>query len=88
MTIRKHTEKTAPRNLHRSEIFSLVGPLFLWMILFLALPLIYVVVISFLEKGTYGGVHERLGHTITARSDENGTEMRIDMRPKGVDTRE
>lgn len=31
---------------------------------------------------------ERLGHTITACSDENGTEMRIDMRPKGIDTRE
>lgn len=31
---------------------------------------------------------ERLGHTITASSDENGTEIRIDMRPQGVDTRE
>lgn len=31
---------------------------------------------------------ERLGHTITARSDENGTEMRIDIRSEGVDTRE
>ena len=56
MIIRKQTKKTADGNRHRSEILSLVGPLFLWMILFLALPLIYVVVISFLEKGVYGGV--------------------------------
>lgn len=31
---------------------------------------------------------ERLGHTLTARSDEHGTEMRIDMRATGLDTRE
>ena len=30
----------------------------------------------------------RLGHTISARSDENGTEIRIDMRAPDVDTRE
>ncbi len=56
MAHRKHTEKTSHGNQHKKEIFSLVGPLFLWMVLFLALPLIYVIVISFLEKGTYGGV--------------------------------
>lgn len=31
---------------------------------------------------------ERLGHTISAQSDENGTEIRIDMRASDVDTRE
>ncbi len=41
---------------HRKEIFALVGPLFLWMLFFLALPLLYVIIISFLEKGTYGGI--------------------------------
>ena len=30
----------------------------------------------------------KLGHTISARSDENGTEIRIDMRASDVDTRE
>ena len=53
---KKHTKKTTDGVKHRREILSLVGPLFLWMVLFLALPLVYVVVISFLEKGTYGGV--------------------------------
>ncbi len=43
-------------NPHRKEILALVGPLFIWMLLFLALPMIYVIIISFLEKGTYGGV--------------------------------
>lgn len=52
----RYSEKTTDGRKHRREIFSLVGPLFLWMVLFLALPLVYVVVISFLEKGIYGGV--------------------------------
>lgn len=52
----RYSEKTTDGRKHRREILSLVGPLFLWMVLFLALPLVYVVVISFLEKGTYGGV--------------------------------
>lgn len=50
----KKTASDAPRG--RGEVLSFVGPLYLWMVLFLALPLVYVVVISFLEKGTYGGV--------------------------------
>lgn len=50
----KKTASDAPR--HRGEVLSFVGPLYLWMVLFLALPLVYVVAISFLEKGTYGGV--------------------------------
>lgn len=37
-------------------IAALVGPLALWLLFFLALPLLYVILISFLEKGTYGGV--------------------------------
>lgn len=50
----KKTASDAPRR--TGEVLSFVGPLYLWMVLFLALPLIYVVAISFLEKGTYGGV--------------------------------
>lgn len=30
----------------------------------------------------------KLGHTISAQSDENGTEIRIDLRVSGIDTRE
>lgn len=52
----RYSEKKTDGRKHRGEILSLVGPLFLWMVLFLALPLLYVVVISFLEKGAYGGV--------------------------------
>lgn len=56
MAFGKQLKKNTGENRHRGEIYSLVGPLFLWMVLFLALPLVYIVVISFLEKGTYGGV--------------------------------
>ncbi len=52
----RYSEKKTDGRKHRREILALVGPLFLWMVLFLALPLVYVVAISFLEKGTYGGV--------------------------------
>lgn len=34
----------------------MVGPLSLWLIMLVAIPFIYVIGISFLEKGTYGGV--------------------------------
>ena len=53
---RKHTTETTDNKGHRGDILCLVGPLFLWMVLFLALPLLYVIAISFLEKGVYGGV--------------------------------
>ena len=53
---KRHTGKTTDGSKYRREILSLVGPLFVWMVLFLALPLLYVIVISMLEKGTYGGV--------------------------------
>lgn len=35
---------------------AMIGPIAIWMTLFVAIPLIYVFVISFLKKGTYGGV--------------------------------
>lgn len=40
----------------KKNVFAFVGPLAIWMLLFLALPLCYVVLISFMQKGTYGGV--------------------------------
>ena len=36
--------------------FVMNSPVSLWMILFVAIPFIYVVCISFMHKGTYGGV--------------------------------
>ena len=36
--------------------FVMNSPVALWMILFVAIPFIYVVCISFMHKGTYGGV--------------------------------
>ena len=35
---------------------AMIGPIAIWMTLFVAIPLIYVFAISFLKKGTYGGV--------------------------------
>ena len=37
-------------------ILCMVGPTSLWLLFFLLIPLIYVVVISFMTKGAYGGV--------------------------------
>lgn len=38
-------------------LITMVGPVALWMILFVAIPFIYVFVISFMKKGTYDGVN-------------------------------
>lgn len=40
-------------NLH---LMTMVGPVSFWMILFVAIPFIYIFAISFMNKGTYGGV--------------------------------
>jgi len=37
-------------------VITMVGPIGIWMTLFVAVPLIYVFAISFMKKGTYGGV--------------------------------
>lgn len=37
-------------------ILCMVGPTSLWLLFFLLIPLIYVIVISFMTKGAYGGV--------------------------------
>lgn len=42
--------------------FVMNSPVSLWMVLFVAIPFIYVVCISFMHKGTYGGVE--LGFTL------------------------
>ena len=46
---------------HKKKKFNkakivMTGPVSLWLILLVAIPFIYVIGISFLEKGTYGGV--------------------------------
>ena len=37
-------------------LFLMVGPVILWLLIFVAAPLVYILVISFMKKGTYGGV--------------------------------
>ena len=37
-------------------LFFMVGPVVLWLLTFVAAPLVYILVISFMKKGTYGGV--------------------------------
>ncbi|WP_172408261.1 ABC transporter permease [Desulfosporosinus sp. FKA] len=45
------------RALSRSiPLFLMVGPVILWLLIFVAAPLGYILVISFMKKGTYGGV--------------------------------
>ncbi|MHB1405989.1 MAG: ABC transporter permease [Desulfitobacteriaceae bacterium] len=39
-----------------APLILMVGPAILWLLIFVAAPLVYVLVISFLKKGTYGGV--------------------------------
>ena len=41
-------------------ILCMVGPTGVWLLLFLVLPLIYVVAMSFMTKGAYGGVCAKL----------------------------
>lgn len=39
-----------------ASFFLMVGPVILWLLIFVAAPLVYILVISFMEKGVYGGV--------------------------------
>lgn len=36
--------------------FSFIGPISLWMIIFIAIPLCYIIFISFMQRGTDGGI--------------------------------
>lgn len=36
--------------------YTMIGPVSLWMYLLVAIPFLYIIVISFMNKGTYGGV--------------------------------
>ena len=48
--------KDRMRNRNLLRILVMVGPSALWLVLFLAIPLVYVVVMSFCTRGLYGGV--------------------------------
>ena len=50
-------KKVRQKNPNSKVIAALVGPLSFWLVLFLALPLLYVILISFMNKGTYGGIN-------------------------------
>ena len=49
-------EKKKKEKKNTLPILCMVGPTSLWLLFFLLIPLIYVVVISFMTKGAYGGV--------------------------------
>lgn len=49
--IAKHKKK----KINQAKII-MIGPISLWLIMLVAIPFIYILGISFLEKGTYGGV--------------------------------
>ncbi len=38
-------------------IISMVGPIGFWLILFVVIPLLYVAIMSFMRRGTYGGIN-------------------------------
>lgn len=44
------------QRVERSQLWLYLGPAALWLILFFMLPLAIIVVISFLRRGTYGGI--------------------------------
>ena len=52
--------KKIKNNRTRLSILIMVGPTALWLILFLLIPMIYVVYISFCTRGTFGGVENVL----------------------------
>ncbi|MFV0528871.1 MAG: ABC transporter permease [Lachnospiraceae bacterium] len=60
MKFRKKHKDTLP-------MLSMVGPISVWLMAFLALPLLYVIAISFMNKGAYGGVE--LGFTLKNYAD-------------------
>jgi spermidine/putrescine transport system permease protein len=44
------------KNKELLAMITMIGPIGFWMILFVAIPLIYVFAIIFMKKGTYGGI--------------------------------
>ncbi|MGN0346039.1 MAG: ABC transporter permease [Lachnospiraceae bacterium] len=50
------TETRKKKNTNRLTILVMVGPTAVWLLLFLLVPLIYVLYISFCTKGVYGGI--------------------------------
>jgi spermidine/putrescine transport system permease protein len=54
--------KTKNRKKSNPAFLIMVGPVSLWMILFVLIPFIYIVVISVMKRSTYGGVE--LGFTL------------------------
>lgn len=44
------------------SFFTMVGPVSAWMILFVMIPFLYIIIISFMRRSTYGGVE--LGFTL------------------------
>ena len=50
---------TAPREIQRHSRpppLAQAGPVSLWMILFVTIPMLFIIYISFMTRGTFGGV--------------------------------
>ena len=37
-------------------VISMVGPVSMWVLLLIFIPMIYIMIMSFLTRGTYGGI--------------------------------
>lgn len=53
-------EKLTTKNIKRLAILCTIGPIYLWMILFLVLPMLQIVITSVLTRGTYGQIVNEL----------------------------
>ncbi|MCD8121792.1 MAG: ABC transporter permease [Clostridiales bacterium] len=47
---------SAPRKKNRIPVLAMAGPVSVWMVLFVALPMLYVIYISFMSRGVFGDV--------------------------------
>ncbi len=43
----------------RLAVFSTVGPIFIWTVFLIVGPMVYIVIMSFMQKGLYGGVEKK-----------------------------
>ena len=55
MLKRKGTRRGKKRH-SRLPMLAQAGPVSLWMILFVTIPMLFVIYISFMTRGTFGGV--------------------------------
>ena len=49
-------QMTKKKPLSRLPMIAQAGPVSLWMILFVTIPMLFIIFISFMTRGTFGGV--------------------------------